>query len=47
MLSKVEVTYNFAPVVFKNEHGSKIGMPKGPAHKKGFLKGSKPLRVLE
>jgi hypothetical protein len=38
---------NFAPVAFRNEYASKIGMPKGPARKqKGFLKGLKPLRVL-
>jgi hypothetical protein len=47
ILSNGQVTYNFAPVAFRNEYGSKIGMPKGPASKqKGFLKGLKPLRVL-
>jgi hypothetical protein len=33
------VTYNFAPLAFRNEHGSMIGMPKGPAHKTGFSRG--------
>jgi hypothetical protein len=34
-------------VAFRNEYGSKIGMPKGPAStQKGFLKELKPLRVL-
>ncbi len=46
-LSKGQVTYNFEPVAFRNEYGSKVGMPKGPASKqKGFLEGLKPLRVL-
>ena len=39
-LSNGQVTYNFAPVAFRNEYGSEIGMPKGPASKQeGFLKG--------
>jgi hypothetical protein len=43
-----QVTYNFAPVAFRNEHGSMIRSPKGPAQKqKGFFKEFKPLRVLE
>jgi hypothetical protein len=32
------VTYNSAPEAFRNEHSSMIRVPKGPEHKKGFLK---------